>query len=480
MTEGGYAVRRKGSILVISALLMVAVMFLGSGCSSLRALVQDVPTWVIEKPSNSFTKVFFVAEGVDEGLNEMTARQLAYEQLLAKISAFLGYDVQETYRRELLQTQGIEDLGLLVSNEFQKEKGGVLTLYILAESNRKTISKLVRENLVSIRDEENKINIPESEAEAAYKRQNDFAAFSFYLAAAIEAYTSPLAESNARYSELMEDAISVLEGLNFHIISNDSKNGVFTARVTRGSGIFVPKIQAVPIKAVFPVKNAIGKTRQEELYAKTDTKGIVSFSPSHMTFMGSGVLTMYIDLAKLLEQVGDVTGASDPYLVRVRSLIADKKLDFPFSISSEIAGSVVVASMLDYSKNGTLLQSTTTLESLIDALQHNGIYTNRIDPSGKLNTESAILQFAHENYAGFRSIVVIGSSGVSSVVESGGRFIASVKGSARVYTLKDSSLYAESGEFAANGVGETSDLARTAAFKRFGQIAASLIIGKLL
>ncbi|MCF7934037.1 MAG: hypothetical protein K9L73_04530 [Spirochaetia bacterium] len=471
--------RKNRKQMVFIAILAVVMISL-TGCSSLRAWVQDVPVWVIEKPSNTLTKIYFTGQGSDADGNEMTARQAAQQGLLDEISEFLGYDVHDLYKRELLQSQALGELDLTITKEFQKVENGILTIHLLAEANRKTISTLVRANLDNIRADESKIDAPESEAKASYKRQDDYNAFRLYLKAAAEAYQSPLAASKARYEGLMDEAISVLMGLNFQLTDTDDMQGSFHARVTRGTGIFAPKIVSFPVKAVFPVKNAAGNVRQEELKQSTDTKGLVSFTPSHTNFRGSGTFTMYFDLSEIVEELSDTVGADDVYVTEMRKIIVDKRLEVPFSITSEVAGSVIVASMLDYSKNGTLLTATASLDSLIEMLQQDGIYANRIDPNNDLGTESKVLQFARANFADTRSIAVIGSAGVHSVVESGDRYVASIKGSARVYSLKDGSLYAQTGEFAANGVGLTSDLAVTAAFKRFGQVAASLVIGKLL
>ncbi len=462
----------------ISILLLSITLF--TGCSTLRAWVQDVPVWVIEKPANTLTKVFFVSEGIDPDGFEMTARQFAYEGLLTEVSEFLGYSTDETYSRELLQTGAITDLELIITEEFIRESEEGLQVYIIAESNRKTISKLVRDNLDTIKADEERIDAPEAEAKDAYKRQEDYQAFLSYIEAAQIAYTSPLAESQARYDGLMRNAISVLEGLNIASEASDPDQGVFTVKVTRGTGIFAPKIEGLPLAASFPIKNAAGKVRQQELQDTTDSKGLLTIAPTHTNFRGSGVVRVYLDLEEVLTSLSESIGADDPYVIELRSLIVKKSIEFEFSISSDIAGSVIVVAFLDYKKNGSLTSDTVTLDSLISSLKADGIFVNRIDPNGELSDEDAMLNYATETYGDSRSIVVIGSAGVTSIIESSGSHVASVKGDARIYALEDGSLFAESGTFAANAVGATPLAAQEAAFQRFGQIAASLIISKLL
>lgn len=464
---------------ILLGLVLVLSLFL-SGCSTIRAWVEDVPVWVIQKPGNTLTKVFFTASGTDLSGNEMTAQQAAYEQLLDEISEFLGYDVEAEYRRELLQTGRIEDLQLELTDRFLQEDGSSLTLSVLAEANRKVISKLVRDNLTTKKDEEDKINEPESEAKNYYRQQDDFDAFSLYIEAAVEAYISPLAEAESRYAEIMGEAVSVLQGMNLQQLESDTSGGVFAARVTRGSGVFAPKISSVPVKAVFPVKNAAGKTREESLVVASDSKGLVTVMPSNTNFRGTGILTMFIDISEPLAYLIDTVGEQDPYVRQLRIIAVEKSLEYEFAITSEIAGSVITAAILDYSKNGTLLKSSESLDAMVEMLEKDGLYVNRIYPGESLNDESSILAFARKSYADTRTIAVIGSSGISGIANSQDRYIASVKGSARIYTLSDGVLVDEIGEFAANGFGADEDLARSAAFTRFGQIAASLVIGRLL
>lgn len=465
--------------LFLSVLLIGAIALLG-GCTSLRAWVRDVPVWVVEKPANSLSKIYFTSVGVSEEGNEMTARDLANEQLLEAVSEFLGYDVRDTYRRELLQTEGIQEIALQVTESFIQEDGQVKTVHILAEANRKTISRLVRENLESIKEQEGRINTPETEAKNAYRRQDDFAAFEYYITAALEAYRSPLAVGSARYVLLMEDAITVLEAMNLQEVDSDPDKGEFTVSVTRGSGVFAPKLSAVPLKASFPVKNAAGNTRLETLVAASDSRGQVTFSPMHTTFRGSGTLKVGIDTDTILEELSSTVGADDEHLQRIRTILVDKQLSFSYSISSEIAGRVIVASILEYGRGGDLLPSSWALDGFIDRLEQDNMFTNRVDVSTDRDTPEKMLSFARQTYADSRTVGVVGSVGISSIVTSSDRFVASVKGELSIYTLADGKLLSATGEFAANGQGTTREAAQQAAFSRFGQIAATLVSSKLL
>ncbi|MGM0431539.1 MAG: hypothetical protein ACQEQU_02370 [Spirochaetota bacterium] len=459
-------------------LLMVLVTF--SGCTVLQARLEGVPVWTLEKPTNNLTKVFFVGVGESEIMNEMTARQLAYEDVLSDVSDFLGYDVTDTYQRELLQTQVIEDLELEVTEEFVKEQDGTLTLYILAEANRKTISALVRANISDTRQDESRISATEDEAANAYRKQNDYLAFSLYIKGALEAYNSNLADGKRMYGDLMAKALDVLRGLQLKEMSSDPDEGAFSARVTRGTGLFSPKIGGVPVKAVYPVINQAGVERQQSMQAQTDSRGKVTFSPNHTVFRGSGTFVIYLDISNELERLTEEVGSDDPYVEQMRSTVAEKQLKFSYSISSAVAGKNIVTGILEYNSNGVLLAEHSALATFNRTLEENGFLTASLFGEGEEPSLEQLLQRARTQYAATRKMALLGEAGISSRAQSGSSLIVSVKGNVRAYKLDDGTMYAESGTLAASGKGETIEAARKEAFSRFGQISASIMIGKLL
>lgn len=460
--------------------MLAAAVLLLTGCAALQARLEGVPVWTIEKPSNNLTKVFFVGEGHSDVLNETTARELAYEDILSGVSEFLGFDVTETYRRELIQTQTISEIELSVTDEFVKERDGQLTLYVLAEATRGGITPKVRSGVSDNRAEESRISGPENEAVNAYRKQEDFRAFSLYIEAALEAYRSSLADGKQRYAQLMGRAAEILEGMQLVKTESDISAGVFTAQVTRGTGLFAPKLGGVPIRVVFPVQNQIGITRQETLKARTDSRGSVSFRPKPTIFRGSGTLMMYLDITDELAMLTDAVGTTDRQVVELRSIITEKRLEYEYAVVSQSAGTSVVTAMLEYDRNGTLLNDDKALESFNASLRNAGFSAETIRTDLQLNTESLLLQRIQAVFPQGISMALIGSVGISSITSLETSHIVSVRGSVNAYRISDRSLYTDTGELAVSGSGGSIEQARGAALGRFGQIAASVIAGKLL
>jgi hypothetical protein len=460
--------------------MLAAAVLLLTGCTALQARLEGVPVWTIEKPSNNLTKVFFVGEGHSNVLNETTARELAYEDILSGVSDFLGFDVGETYRRELIQTQMISEIELEITDEFVKERDGRLTLFVLAEATRGGITPKVRSGVSDNRAEESRISGPENEAVNAYRKQEDFRAFSLYIEAALEAYRSSLANGRQRYDQLMDRAVEILEGMQLVKTKSDVSAGVFSAQVTRGTGLFAPELGGVPVRVVFPVHNQIGITRQETLRARTNSRGAVSFRPKPTIFRGSGTLMMYLDITDELAMLTETVGAIDRHVVELRSIITEKRLEYEYAVVSQSAGTSVVTAMLEYDRNGTLLIDAKALESFNASLTNAGFSAESIRPDLQLDTETRLLERIRAVYPQGISMALIGSVGISSITSLETSHIVLVRGSVKAYRINDRSLYTDSGELAVSGSGGSIEQARGAAFNKFGQIAASVIAGKLL
>jgi hypothetical protein len=466
---------RNMMLLAIAGLLLML-----TGCAALQARLEGVPVWTIEKPSNNLTKVFFVGEGESDMLNEMAAREQAYEDILVGLSDFLGFNVTETYRRELIQTQQIEQIELQITEEFVKERDGRITMFVLAEASRRGVTPLVRSNESENRAEESKISVPESEAVNAYRKQDDFQAFTLYIEAALEAYRSSLSDGKERYAQLMSRAAEVLEGIQVTKEDSETSSGVFTAKITRGTGVFSPRLGGVPVRVTFPVQNQIGVTRQETLTARSDSRGNVTFRPKPTIFRGSGTLMMYLDITDELSLLIDQVGVTDAHVVELRSIISEKKLEYPYAIVSESAGSNLVTALLEYDRNGSLLNESSALTALNTSLTQAGFETNALSLEEQLESEDALLARMQAVFPQGIRMAVIGSVGISSVTTLEQSHIVAVRGSLRAYLLDSGNVYTQSGDLAASGSGTTVEAARRAAFSRFGQIAASVIAGKLL
>jgi hypothetical protein len=136
--------------------------------------------------------------------------------------------------------------------------------------------------------------------------------------------------------------------------------------------------------------------------------------------------------------------------------------------------------MLEYDRNGTLLNDDKALESFNASLRNAGFSAETIRTDLQLNTESLLLQRIQAVFPQGINMALIGSVGISSITSLDTSHIVSVRGSVNAYRISDRSLYTDSGELAVSGSGGSIEQARGAALGRFGQIAASVIAGKLL
>ena len=484
---------RLGSIVRL-IIAMIAVMSL-SGCASLytsfRANVEGVPAWTLQVPGYTLQSVFFVGEGVDPQGDEAVARQFAIEDLLKDVSKYLNESVSDIYRRELLNTLRVEKLALEVTDEFVKTsevesqvtgKPGV-TVSLLASADRKVISQLVRDNLQVSRISEQLINQPQSEGDAALRRKADYTAVIYYLQAAAAAWVSPLDTAAERYQEIMKKATQTVQNITLNERSSKPEEGEFSIQVTRGTGLFAPNIPDLQIRAVYPVKNTTGKSREETMTLITNNSGVVTFKTDNPGFRGEGIVSLYLDFSDALRKLELVTGAGDPYVLRLREVIASKFIEFPFMRTSSVNGSKIAVSLLEFQKNGARMTTTPGLDSLSESLSSDGVNILRLDYADILENDSGartLIDRLVTEYGNTIATAVIGSAGIVTVVENSSGAVATAKGSVMVIRLRDREILNRVDEIMANGRGDTLTQARTAAFTRFGQIAAASVASALL
>jgi hypothetical protein len=469
----------------------ILILILLTGCSTylntLRAEIEGVPFWTLQTPSSTLQSVFFVGIGTDETGNQTTARQHAIENMLTKISEYLKYTVSEEFRRELMNTFSISTIALEIADEYLVEtaEGGV-RLYLLAGSDRKIISKLVRDNLESSRNASQLIDQPVLRAETAYNRKEDLAALDHYIDAAVQAYISPLDDADDLYQDIMNRVIQIVSNLVMQETSSDASKGMITIQITRGEGIFATKISDVILRAEYPIKNSAGRVRISELFLTTNNSGSVTFSTNNPGFTGQGVVKIYLDIDRSIDELEAITGSADSRLIQLKNEAAKLFFEFPFLLVSSVAGKFVVLSLLEFEMNGTFISGHPGMERMAEIMEEEGILAN-ILVLDALNTgfdddnsDENLLIRIRDTFNGLVSVAVIGNAGISGTAEGSGGYIATVKGNVKAVYLTTGIEIDNSGELVANGFGATAEAAKKAALGRFGEIAASRIVSILL
>ncbi|MCK5157293.1 MAG: hypothetical protein KAQ69_12760, partial [Spirochaetales bacterium] len=470
--------------------LVIMILMLFTGCSTyfeaLRAEIEGWPLWIIQTPPGTLQNVFFVGMGTDVNGNKITARQNAIEDMLQKISQYLKYTIPEEYRREILTTYAIREIALRITDEYTEEieENGIRS-YLLAESDRKIVSKLIRDNLEITRAASQLIDQPAGLAETAYFRKDDFSALVHYIDAAVQAYTSSLENADDLYQDIMHKTLNILRNLVMQEAISNPSSGTITLQITRGDGLFAPKIPGITLRTEYPIKNSAGKTLYSELFMTTDSNGEASFSTDNPYFRGQGIVTIHLDISDLIQKLETVTGPADPLLMQLKEEAAKFLIEFPFSLVSSSAGGEVVFSLLEYELNGTLINGHPGMERMAEVMLDDGIMANSIffdaQNSGydDDNSDESILMRIREEYEGLVSVAVFGIVGISGIVQGSGGYIASAKGSVRAVYLATGLEIDSSGELVANGYGSTKEAAKTTALSRFGEIAASRILSIL-
>jgi len=469
----------------------ILILMLCTGCTTyfntLRAEIEGIPFWTLQTPSSTLQNVFFVGIGTDEMGDETTARQYAVEDMLNQISEYLKYTVSDEFRRELMNTFSISTIALTITDEYPKEtEGGGIRIYLLAGSDRKIISKLVRDNLETSRNASQLIDQPVQLAETAYNRKEDFTALGHYIDAAVQAFISPLEDADDLYQDVMNRILQIVSNLVIQETSSDASKGTITMLITRGEGIFAPKVSDITLRAEYPIKNSTGKVRLSELFLSTNSSGSVTFSTNNPGFTGQGIVTIYLDIDRYIQKLEAVTGSADPRLVQLKEETAKFYFEFPFSLVSSVAGKIVVLSLLEFEMNGTMISGHPGMERMAEFMEADGILANTMvfdavnSGFDDDNSDENLLIRIRDTFDGLVTVAVIGNAGISGTAQDSEGYIATVKGNVKAVYLATGIEIDSSGELVANGFGPTKEAAKRAALSRFGEIAASRIVSILL
>lgn len=473
-----------------AGILIITGLFLLTGCSSFinqyRASVDNVPLWILETPSSTIQSIYYTGIGVSESEIYRDAEISAAEMILKKVSTFLNMPISEEQQDEFLTTRSIVELGLKVVDRFSRSGPDGLSLYLLAEADRRIFSELAREGLETVRSAVQLFEQPFRQAETAYNRKNDFKALEYYFTSAKLAVHSPYDVGQEYYRESVQRILDILERFTLSVFSSDSGEGSITLELSRGANLFASKISLVPFTVSFPVKDSEGKSRLSALSVTSSSNGRISFSTDHPGFRGSGTITFSLAIDDLLGELSDAVGPDDPNIEAIRRAAAAVRYEFPFTRVSKIAGDTIALSLLEYNENGRLLQIHPGLTRITEVIEAEGlqVYSILIDPFNITTlsddySDDAVRRLLAESFSDLSAVSVLGSAGVSSSAKSGKGFVVTVKGDVSLRNLKTGGLLGESGVIVANGTGSTLEEARTAALYRFGEISGSFILGLL-
>ncbi len=460
---------------VIAAALLVLAL---TGCATITSLIQGVPRWTISTPSATLTTISFVAEGSAQEDQTELARDRALNDLMNQLSAYIGYRLEDRYRRELVDNGEIADLSLFVADEFERSEDGKTTVYLLAEANRRTINNFRRIQQDRLAREGQEHLSYRDAARRNYARNQDTEAVHAYLEAARAAYASELPEHLELSQEYLNQAIGILERVRMEPQRRSDGDTVFSVRLVRDGRAFSSGIANAELIFAYPVYDSLGRRIQLEQQAATDVRGFASVQITHPGFRGSGRVTVHLDTSRF-DGPSEVLRGSQELNTLVSGLYrlgGERQTYFSFTVLPEVLRGAVAASILEYDRAGDLRHDAAATEALVEVFRENTVNAvpMTVSPGPQVQVIQSILQQAGQGVH-----AVVGEVEIVSVVHSRDRFVATARGEVQIVETRTRRVLASTDTVVANGTGASDHEAKTAALRRFGEIAASVLLNTL-
>ena len=386
----------------VHLLLAAALVFTLVSCSSLSQMMHsgaEAPMWYPDGRNISGT-VCFVAYG--SGGSPLVSRDAAYNDLLDRISEYLGYDVAGRYYRELSSNQSIAELSLEIDSTFTSTSmDGVHYHYIMAYAEQPVIDSMrSRQRVVQARMEDEVDRLVESSLQY-YRDNNDVEAINELLKAVTISSTYGIGGEGRSPQDLLEKAMGYLENIEIRLSAEHPERAEVTVRVVRDRGLLSPSVVNAPVEATFTVHTHDDRFETFSVPFVTGQDGRFTFEEYYPLMTQSGTVYFSLDIEDGIDAVARVTG--EGFVEEMRALASGVRASFDYSIDTPIAGMSVLLIMDEYGEDGQILDTTWARDAFADYFRDEGILVD-------------VASSRDEGFSSAMDVMVSGDSGYDRVI----------------------------------------------------------------
>ena len=459
--------------LVFSVTLLLLVLSLFFSCTSfsnlVRSQVEGLPSWVYT-PVASSNRTAFVGKGNTQVL--FNAKLMAYEDILNQLSTFVGEPVQGAYYRELTTTDAIEAFGLNIVNEYSKtDPRSTSQFYLLANADTAKLESKRSSVYNAVLQRDKDIAALISEADSAYRANNDTKAIMLYFDAALIASEGPVSSKKYEIDALLAKSITFINALRFSLNKSDPLKATATVQLRRKSRLLSPKVLNAPVVAQFDALNSLGKSYADSLFFNTASVGLIQFVPYNYGLVGKGSIRFAVDFSLTISELEQKI--PQEALTPLQEALARHGIEFPYSLISAFATKKIVADIREYEYTGTLRNTKEALSAFLDLYDSRGV---SISPLSLVQEEEFEIYEEVRLKAPGTNLVIKGKAGVVDETRIGDQSVVVVTGSVQLWNMDKSVLLSDTLEVEAVAYAPLAEDAKEKAFLRFGQISSSLLL----
>ncbi len=413
-------------ILKKTYLFILLLIILIPSCLSVdayvKAQIEDVPVWVYDRTPKENQELFFikyVKEYESIGFDEII------KVLILEIENVIGYDLTSEQKKEFKTTKKIDQLGIVIEEEYIKKKDNIVEIYVLASGDKK---------LIKAKESKNKeINIKEtqrskallSKAKSLYRDNKDLESAKVYLELGV------LTEDTSYYEKIKE----ILRKIEIKVTTKSNDN--FDVYVKRKSSWIDSNVSSANIEFSFLSYSPLGKKYLEKASIYSDNNGYINFSLINQMSLKQGELKVSISF-----DIDKIT--SIRYKKEIQEILNSKTCLIPYKLPTVD----VNYNVKEYSKLGEVLNSNKSFNgfsNLSNLLDIKAYY--KINNNAKYN--------------------VIGKVGISDITLIDDDYITSVIGESKLYD-NDNNLLFDTKQYEALGIAKSKQESIEKAFERYG------------
>jgi len=500
----------KSGFLRVRLLLPVSILFIllfGCATTSQKSInsnaVRKPPDWVFTPPSPDNQYMYFTGSGTSRTGDIAEGERIAGGVVLDAIMRYLGVEITskttavakgslDSFKTDITETLVSKSsgriTGLKVSDRWVERKAGAVTVYLLVKYNRiellkekKRIEKLFKEKIEAVSE-------PEKKGDELTERKSYYRAAIEYIEASAAAFKSGIENADVKFERTVNKAKAALANISI-IKLNDNLTGFagkalkepFKVKVVSGTTREDTGIPDVGIKVTYKVLTKRDRKRIKSVLIKTDKNGYASFLHPIPQFVGSGNVTMMVDITSYLGMLEGVPVKLQDMVDSLSEAAAKQKVVFHFNISSfakNIATGIVVA---DLDASGKPIKETETENGLLGIMTGAGFKVSSLPiKSWKIigKSDNTVISMLSGVSGGKVKRVVFGYGKISGYEQDKETVIVKVTGTVKVVDLSTGDILL-SVDKTKSALGSNASTALSTAFYKLGEDLGKELVNKL-
>jgi len=467
-----------------------AIVLLLAACATAGG--GQVPRWVSVPPSPSQQYSYFVGSGSDAGGALLGAQQRAEASLVEEIVRFVGGGTrskltvaqagelarfEQRVRSEVSAPAASEERDVVVVDRFVQHEGAEVTVFLLGRCLSGALRTAQERLNTAVAGETGAAAASEPEREEPSGEGTPFEAARAYIAAAIAAGGSE--GTDARVERAIRKAGEAIGEINLekltdalHGLIHKSLPSPFRLRVTSADG---SPLSGVAILATYKTAQPSGSFSTVSDHLRTDESGVAELGLPPLTFIGSGKVSMALDLQAELAPLQGLGAAYRPLVEGLVQKVQAKRVEFSYSVTSESTAVRTGVLIVDVDGSGNFMWGDATTSGVVEALAPLGFMLTTVpgNPSVVGIDDPDLLMIVRNNFGGQFRRVMLGQAAITAFrQEAGGGYRVEVSGKLKVTDLVTGKILASASRVA-SATGATGVGAVNAAF---GDLGAQLAI----